>query len=71
MMQDTLHDLICALEYGTKLHITVVFLEHYGNEKTRLPREHKIHDAPVCNAAKETPEGLSACLRCRSTPRPW
>lgn len=67
MKQDTLCDLICALEYGTKLHITVVFLDHYGNEKTKLPREHKIHDAPVCDAAKAAPEGLAACLRCRNT----
>jgi len=61
-----LGSLISALEYGTNVHICVVFLDHYGNEKTRLVRSQKIHETPVCNAAKCTPDSLSACFRCRN-----
>lgn len=65
-MYNTLSDLIHALELGTKLHISVVFLGNTGNEKTHLPTNQTIHDAPICNAAKSTVEGFSACFRCRN-----
>ena len=65
-MQNTLSDLIQALEFGTKLHISVVFLNNNGNEKTRLSRSQTIHAAPVCDAAKSADDGLITCFRCRN-----
>lgn len=65
-MQNTLNDLIQSLEYGTRLHISVVFLGSNGNEMTHLPSSQTIHDAPVCNAAKSTADGFAACFRCRN-----
>ena len=61
-----LTDLITALEYGTKLHISVLFLNHYGNEKTQRPMSQKVHQCPVCDKAKSTPEGYADCFRCRN-----
>lgn len=62
-----LTDLISALEYGTNLHISVAFFNRFGNEKTQRPMSQKVHQCPVCDMAKSTPEGYSACFRCRST----
>lgn len=67
MRYDTLSDLLTALEQGTKLHISVVFQEDYGNGKTRLPFHQKIHACAVCDGAKGTPAGYSRCFRCRNT----
>jgi len=71
MEYSNLSNFISALEYGTNLHISVVFLNHYGNEKTRLPEEQTIHSCAVCNMAKNTPEGFVACFRCRNTVLKW
>lgn len=71
MEYSKLTDLISSLEYGTNLHISIVFLNRYGNEKTRLPQEQRIHTCPVCDMAKETPEGFAACFRCRNTVLKW
>lgn len=71
MESSTLNKMISALEYGTRLHISVVFQSGFGNRETRLPQHQKIHTCPVCDAAKETPEGLAACFRCRSTVLKW
>ncbi len=62
----SLPGLITSLEHGTKLHISVVFRNRYGNKKTRLPLAHAIHRCPVCDAAKNA-SGLEACFRCRNT----
>ena len=62
-----LNDLICALEHGTKLHISIVFRNNHGNEKTALPKQQCIHTCPVCDAAKMTPDGFAGCFRCRNT----
>lgn len=62
-----LTDLISALEYGTNLHISVVFLNRFGNEKTKRPLSQIVHQCPVCNMAKSTQEGFSDCFRCRNT----
>lgn len=61
----SLPGLIKSLEYGTRLHISVVFRNRYGNKKTRLPFAHAIHQCPVCDAAKKV-SGLEACFRCRN-----
>ena len=62
----SLCDLIKSLEFGTKLHIAVVFLDNYGNEMTRLPFPQKIHATPVCDWVKAQGR-LPACFRCRNT----
>lgn len=64
-MPTRLFELIDALEYGTKLHISVVFLGGWGNVYTSLPRDRVIHSRPFCKYKKET-AGLSACFACRN-----
>jgi len=71
MAFDTLTNMISALEYGTNLHICVVFLKHYGNDKTSLPHEQKIHTCPICDAAKASMDGFASCFRCRNTVLKW
>ena len=66
MEYSKLTNLISSLEYGTNLHISIVFLNRYGNEMTRLPKEQTIHTCPICDRAKNTSEGFSACFRCRN-----
>ena len=65
MKRIPLSALLAALEYGTRLHICVVFCKHYGNDDTALPREHTIHDMPFCQHMKVT-AGLDWCYRCRN-----
>lgn len=65
MKHATLSDLIDALERGTKMHICVAFLDHYGNSMTRCSNNQTIHDRPVCLAIKKQPNGLDSCYRCR------
>lgn len=65
MTYEPLTNLITALEKGTSLHISVVFLNHYGNAMTRRPISQSIHSTPVCNAAKQNPDGFASCRRCR------
>lgn len=59
------------MEYGTKLHISVHFFSCCGNAKTQLPFSQKIHQCPVCDSAKSTPERFAACFRCRNTVPEW
>ena len=65
MQYNTLSSLITALEYGTKLHISVLFLNCYGNRKTRRPKNQSIHTCPVCDFVKE--KDFASCFRCRNT----
>ena len=71
MTTGNLSELISSIEYGTKLHISVVFLDRYGNGQTQLPFHQKIHKCTVCDIAKTTPEGYAACVRCRNTVLKW
>ena len=66
MEHTNLQELLCFLEYGTNIHITVVFLENYGNEKTALDSYFVNHSKPYCEYRKSTPEGLSECVGCRN-----
>lgn len=66
MVRSNLADLIKGLEYGTNLHICVVFLNDFGNEKTYLPKEQVIHSKPFCDFMKTTPEGYKRCVSCRN-----
>ena len=61
-----LQDVINFLEYGTKLHISIVFLRDYGNIKTKLNSESTIHFSPACNEAKTQIGGFKRCFRCRN-----
>lgn len=67
MSYDSLNDFISAVEYGTKLHISIVFFSNFGNIKTRLPYYRTIHKTPICDAAKNTADGLSKCMQCKNT----
>lgn len=66
MEHTALQEFLQFLEYGTNLHITVVFLENYGNEKTKLDSYFVNHSKPYCEFKKSTPDGLSRCIRCRN-----
>lgn len=66
MEHSNLYDLIEYLEYGTKLHIGVIFLGGYGNEKLNVSKKHHIHSSDVCWEMKERPGGLDRCFACRT-----
>ena len=55
----SLYSLINNLEYGTDLHIGVVFLGGYGKGMCELPHEHTIHSTTVCEHFKKIPKGWS------------
>ena len=61
-----LQELIHFLEYGTHLHIGVLFLGNYGNPALKLAQEHTIHSSPFCWKMKGTAEGMRRCYRCRN-----
>ena len=65
MQYNNLSSLISSLEYGTKVHIGVLFLNCYGNRKTRRPKSQAIHTCPVCDHVKE--QDFASCFRCRNT----
>ena len=65
METGNLSNMLSALEYGTNIHISVVFLNQYGNSQTQLPEHQQIHKCPMCDTAKLTPEGHASCIRCR------
>lgn len=64
MEYSTLYDLIKYLEYGTKLHIGVLFLGNYGNEKCILPFSHEIHTGAACEKFKS--KNFKRCFKCRN-----
>lgn len=61
-----LSSLIEALERGNKMHITVAFLNHCGNRKTKCGYNQTVHDRPVCCTIKKSSEGMASCARCRA-----
>ncbi len=67
MNYSNLEELINAVEFGTKIHICIVFLDDYGNIKTDLSPVKCIHSMPICDFCKSTDEGYSKCVRCRNT----
>ena len=66
MKYNSLFDLITYLQYGTKLHIGVLFFGNYGNEKCILPQEQTIHASRICDEFKNCAGGLERCFRCRN-----
>lgn len=65
MNTSDLYDLIYFIQEGTKIHISIEFLENYGNDKTVLPSKNQFHSRPVCRHAKTT-RGFSGCFRCKN-----
>lgn len=64
-MYANLSELITFLEYGTKLHIGVLFFGNNGREALHLPYQSTIHASPVCDEMKSHHNGFSRCYRCR------
>lgn len=65
MDTSSLYDFIYFIQEGTKIHISVEFLENYGNGKTVLPSKNQFHSRPICRYAKTT-RGLYGCFRCKN-----
>jgi len=69
MEHSNLQDLISCLEYGTNIHICVVFLEDFGNHKTELLRKNAVHTKPFCTYmhrdVHSSSEEIEKCIRCR------
>lgn len=67
MGSSPLYDLIQQIEYGTKLHIGVLFFKDYGNSACELPHRHAIHESPLCDAFKtDCRNSYFRCVRCRN-----
>ncbi len=67
MKHATLYELIQYIQYGTKLHIGVLFFGSYGNDMCVLPREHKIHSGKICTDFKQYGQlGFNGCFKCRN-----
>ncbi len=62
----SLHTLLKAITFGTKLHICIHDLSGLlSRPQLQLPPENTIHSCAVCNAAKTTAKGLRLCLSCK------
>lgn len=62
----TLQELITALEYGNRFHISIEF-EYVHRELIKtlsISRSHVIHSTPFCDDIKER-KGLNPCLVCK------
>ena len=66
MQLGSLYDLITYLEYGTNLHIGVLFFGCYGSPLLDLPRNSTIHTGEVCNYFKSFPKQFDRCFKCRN-----
>ncbi len=70
MEHSNLQEMISCLEYGTNLHICVVFLENHGNFKTELRRENVIHTKPFCSHMHRdilsSAANIEKCIKCRN-----
>ena len=67
MESSPLYNLIQNIEYGTNLHIGVLFFKNYGNIMCELPKRQEIHQNPICDAFKiRSRSSFMRCLRCRN-----
>lgn len=67
MEAGSLYDLIQCIEYGTRLHIGVLFFHNYASPMCTLPYSHQIHKSPVCDSFKAVSQSsYSRCVRCRN-----
>jgi len=62
----SLDEMISHLEYGTKLHIGVLFFGNFGGGLLTLPLKKTIHASPVCDVMKSLPGGYRRCYYCRN-----
>ncbi len=66
-MASPLYELIRQIEYGTHLHIGVLFFGDYGNAACELPHHHEIHECPLCDTFKTASRNsYFRCVRCRN-----
>ena len=62
-----LYNLIQNIEYGTNLHIGVLFFKDYGNKMCELPKRQEIHQSPMCDLFKtHSDSSFNRCYRCRN-----
>lgn len=66
MEHSSLQELLYFLEYGTDIHITISFLENYGNMKTQLDNYFINHSKPYCDYVKLTLGDHLKCINCRN-----
>lgn len=67
MNHSPLYNLIQNIEYGTNLHIGVLFFKNYGNQMCELPKRQAIHQSPICDTFKSQSNlSFKRCLRCRN-----
>lgn len=66
MEYNSLYDFITYLQYGTNLHIGVLFFGDHGNEKCILPHRQTIHASKICDEFKSREGGLKRCFRCKN-----
>lgn len=64
MEYSKLYDMINYLQYGTNLHIGVLFLGSYGNDMVKLPHRQEIHTGVLCEEFKT--KNFDKCYRCRN-----
>ena len=64
MEYSKLYDMINYLQYGTNLHIGVLFLGSYGNDMVKLPHRQEIHTGALCDEFKT--KNFDRCYRCRN-----
>ncbi|MBE6982283.1 MAG: helix-turn-helix domain-containing protein [Ruminococcaceae bacterium] len=60
-----LYDLIQALQYGNRFHISIEFFNRAIRSRLQLPFRHIIHGTAFCDAVKLRPNGLNRCMRCK------
>lgn len=65
MNYSSLFNLIEALEFGTKLHIGVIFFGLKRNSLMMLPYDATIHSSKYCCKIKEERTDARKCYRCR------
>lgn len=66
MIYKTLDEMIDFIEYGTKLHIGVLFYGNHGNEMCTLKYSRLIHHSPLCDEFKGRKNGYTRCFACRN-----
>ena len=64
MMYSKLSDMIKYLQYGTSLHIGVLFFGNYGNDMVTLQHNQQIHIGVLCDYFKK--QYFKRCYRCRN-----
>lgn len=66
MEYSDLYSMMEYLQYGTNLHIGVLFFGGYYNEMLKVPHKQMIHASPLCDEFKSYPNGYKRCFRCRN-----